>query len=293
MKSMTGYAEGRFEFNNISLHVMIKSLNHRFLDIHFKGTGISPEWEKVIKDIAKGKVSRGKLEIVFDLFQSDQNKCNIQLNDRLLSDIMDELSYFKKKYKDVSLSLDSLLRIPMIFHLDYLSDEFNPRDAAEIREAIQSVFADFLKTRSEEGQSIFKDLDACIKKIEANLEVLKESAGNLEQEIVDKYKEKLKKYLQDYEIDERRIVQEAAMMAEKGCINEEIHRLGTHTRRLHTLLTDKKIQAKGREADFLAQEMQRETHTIASKTSSMDIHEQVLEIRREVEKIKQQVQNVE
>jgi uncharacterized protein (TIGR00255 family) len=82
-------------------------------------------------------------------------------------------------------------------------------------------------------------------------------------------------------------------MAEKGCINEEVQRLEIHTRRLKDLVNDNHVEVKGREADFLTQEMMRETHTIASKTNSMEIHDHVLEIRREIEKIKQQVQNVE
>ncbi|MCP4152533.1 MAG: YicC family protein [bacterium] len=293
MKSMTGFAQGRFEFNNISLHIIIKSLNHRYLDIHFKGTGITPEWEKRLKTVMKGKVSRGKLEIVFDLFQSDQSKCNIQLNDRLLSDILDELSYFKKKYRDLSLSLDSLLRIPMVFHLDYLTDEFNERDTKEINNSIEKILAEFLESRENEGKAIASDLNKSIDKIETNLEILKKEAVQLEKNIFLKYKEKIAKYLTDIEIDERRVAQEAAVLAEKNCINEEIHRLDAHTRRLKELIKNTRIEAKGREADFLSQEMQRETYTIASKTSSMDIHDNVLVIRREIEKIKQQVQNVE
>ncbi len=103
----------------------------------------------------------------------------------------------------------------------------------------------------------------------------------------------MSKYLEGFEIDERRIAQEAAILAEKSCISEEIHRLETHTKRLNVLFNDSKMGAIGREADFLSQEMLRETHTIASKTTSMETHEHVLDIRREIEKIKQQVQNVE
>ncbi len=290
---MTGFAQGRFEFNNISMHVQFKSLNHRYLDFHFRGTGVTPESEKMIKAIAKGKAHRGKIEVQFDLFQSDQSKCNIQLNDRLLTEILDELSYFKKKYKEVSFSMDSLLRIPMIFHLDYLADEFNERDAAEIKKNIQRVFDEFIQSREEEGRSIAVDIGKCVEKIEVALEKIKEKTGQLEQELFNKYKEKIGKYLQEYEIDERRVAQEAAILAEKACINEEIHRLETHTRRLKSLLSDTSVEVKGRETDFLAQEMLRESHTIGSKITSMEAGEMTLEIRREIEKIKQQVQNVE
>ncbi len=115
----------------------------------------------------------------------------------------------------------------------------------------------------------------------------------METEIFSLYKEKIQKILEDVKVDENRVLQEAAILAEKNCINEEIHRLETHTQRLKALLKDKKMEIKGREADFLTQEMQRETHTIASKTDSQEIHSYILETRREIEKIKQQVQNIE
>lgn len=291
---MTGFAQGRFEFNNISLHILFRSWNHRFLDINFKGIGITPESEKLIKEIIKDKVFRGKIEIIFDLFQSDQTGYKIQLNDRLLTDILDELLFFKRRYKDkIGLSLDSLLKIPTIFHLDYVPDFFTEKDAAEIKNFIKNVFNEFMESRQEEGQAILKDLQGSIKKIIANLTTIKKEADQLEKEIFTKYREKISKYLKEFEIEERRIVQEAAVLSEKSCINEEIHRLESHSKRLNDLAENPNTEVKGREADFLSQEMLRETHTIASKTNSMKIYEQVLEIRREIEKIKQQVQNVE
>ncbi|UCH97075.1 MAG: DUF1732 domain-containing protein [Candidatus Aminicenantes bacterium] len=294
MKSMTGFAQGRFEFDSFSLNIMFKSLNHRFLDIIFKGTGINPTTEKLIKEIVKNRVFRGKIEVVFDLFDNNQRKCNIHFNEGLSAEILDELLLFKKRYKDkIGLSLDSLLKIPMIFHLDYLPEDYTKEEEEEIRCSIESVFSDFLKSREQEGGWILKNLLESIEKIESHAAVIEAEADKVEKELFLKFKERMSKYLKESEIDERRILQEAAILAEKGCINEEIHRLATHTKRLKELLTDEGLEAKGREADFLAQEMQRETHTIASKTTSMEVHEHVLYARREIEKIKQQVQNVE
>jgi uncharacterized protein (TIGR00255 family) len=293
MKSMTGFAQGRFEFNNISLSLLFKSLNHRYLDVSFKGTGINPTTEKLFKEVIKAKISRGKVEVVFDLFDANQRKCNIQFNEQLSTEILDELLYFKKRYKEISLSLDSLLRIPMIFHLDYQPDNFNPHEKEEIRKFIERVFEEFLQSRVEEGKAIQQDLLASIEKIDNELVSVEKESEKLENELFLKFKEKMNRFLKDYEIDERRILQEAAILAEKSCINEEIKRLGSHNKRLKELLTDDSLEVKGREADFLAQEMQRETHTIASKTTSLEAHRFVLNIRREIEKIKQQVQNVE
>lgn len=293
MKSMTGYAQGRYEFNNISLSIVFKSLNHRFLDVSFKGTGINPTTEKIIKDTLKNRVFRGKIEVVLDMFDSDQRKCNIHFNDHLSGEILDELLYFKKKYKDVTLSLDSLLKIPMIFHLDYFTENYSDYERSELTRFITSVCDEFLQSRTNEGQAILTDVMASIEKLENSLKSVEAEAGNVEKELYLKFKEKIARFLKDFEIDERRIAQEAAILAEKGCINEEINRLGTHTKRLKEMLLHDHIEVKGREADFLAQEMQRETHTIASKTTSLEIHKEVLNIRREIEKIKQQVQNVE
>jgi uncharacterized protein (TIGR00255 family) len=293
MKSMTGFAQGRLEFNNISLNIYFKSLNHKFLDVIYKGTGINHTTEKLIKEIIRERVSRGKLEVVFDLFDANQRKCNIQFNEQLSSEILDELMRIKRKYKDIDLSLDSLLRIPMIFRLDYQSDNFTPEELEAIRNFIEGVFDEFMISRKAEGESILRDILASLEKIDRDLVELEKSADEMEKELFRKFKEKMARFLRDFEIDDRRILQEAAILAEKSCINEEMHRLTTHSKRIRELLTDSAIDIKGREADFLTQEMQRETHTIASKTTSMEVHRLVLNIRREVEKIKQQVQNVE
>jgi len=293
LKSMTGFAQGRFEHNNLSLNVTIKSLNHRYLDIGFKGTGMNPTTEKLIKEIVKNRVFRGKVEITFDLFDSNQRKCNIHFNDQLSSDILDELLYFKKRYKEISLSLDSLLRIPMIFHLDYVPDNYSEEEIHRISQSVESVFVEFLQSREVEGKAILADMLECLEKIARETTYIEKEADQLEKELYTKFKERITRYLEEMEVDERRIAQEAAILADKSCINEEVQRLATHALRLKNLLTDDSIEIKGKEADFLAQEMQRETHTVASKTSSMEVHKHVLNIRREIEKIKQQVQNVE
>lgn len=291
---MTGFAQGRLEFNDIAVGISFKSLNHRFLDLGFKGTGVTPKFEKMIRDIIREKIYRGKVEIVFNLFDFGQKRFNIQFNENLLAEILERLLPIKEKFKEkIDLSLDSLLKIPMIFHLEYFSNDFDEKDFAKIEGFIGKVFAEFLKSRELEGRYILKDLLSSIKRIEKSVKIIKKSAEKIEKELFQKYREKIEKILEDNTLEDRRILQEAAILAEKSCINEEIMRVETHNTRLKDLLLDKGLEIKGKEADFLAQEMQRETHTIASKTDSLDIHQHILEIRREIEKIKQQVQNVE
>jgi len=294
MRSMTGFAQSRLDFNDLFLGISFKSFNHRFLEINFKGTGITPQFEKMIRDIVRDRVHRGKLEIVFNLFDYSQKRFNLQFNEELLTGIMQKLLPLKEKFgPEVEISLDYLLKIPMIFHLEYCSDAFSAEEGQRIKDFVESIFIDFLNTRQEEGEYLIKDCLEQIEKLDKSVELVQESAGLIEQDLYRKYRERIEKILQDHEIDEKRLLQEAAILAEKICIHEEINRLQTHSKRLKELLQDENLAVKGKEADFLSQEMQRETHTIASKTDSLDINRHILDIRRAIEKIKQQVQNLE
>lgn len=294
MKSMTGFAQGKFDFDDFSIGISFKSLNHRFLDIGFKGTGVTPSSERFIRDIIKNKVFRGKIEIVFNLFERDPSRWSIQFNESLLGEILEKVFSFDEKYKEnLRLSLDFLLKIPMVFHIDYNFDQFSNERTENIKRSIEKVFHEFLDSRRQEGKYILDDLTASIEVIAEKLKILEAEAEQIESAIYESFKERIQRFISDFEIDEKRIAQEAAIAAEKNCIREEINRLGVHNKRLKDLLFNNHIESKGRDADFLAQEMQRETHTIASKTNSLEIHREVLLIRREIEKIKQQVQNVE
>jgi len=291
---MTGFAQGRFQFRNFSLFVSFKSYNNRYLETSFKGSGVSAASEKIIKDMMKGKLQRGKVEIVVDLFRHGPGHWDIQLNTPLLEEIMKRIAPLQEKYgRQLSLPLDSLLRLPMVFHLDHDPDRLSQKDQTSIRQATAKVFAAFLQSRSQEGRCIERDLLASIRAIEKMIKGIRVNEKQFEQEVFRNYRKKIEKYVQDLPIDEKRIVQEAAISADKTSITEESNRLKTHSERLKRLLLDKGVATQGREADFLTQEMQRETHTIAAKTGSLDIHQQILLIRREIEKIRQQVQNIE
>jgi uncharacterized protein (TIGR00255 family) len=294
MKSMTGFAQGRFNFKDFSLFISFKSYNNRYLEINFKGNGISADSEKIIKEMLKEKLQRGKIEIVFDLFLNNQKNWNVQLNSALLEEIVGKIMPLQAKFgPGLTLSLDALLKLPMIFHLDYDLERLSRKDQADIKKSIARVFGNFLASRSQEGLFIGKDLLDSIALIENHIRIISGKEKDFEKDMFLNYKKKISKYVKGLNIDEKRIAQEAAISAEKTSIAEEINRLKTHSQRLKNLLKDKTHDTVGREADFLSQEMQRETHTIAAKTNCLDIHQHILVIRREIEKIRQQVQNIE
>jgi len=291
---MTGFAQGRFSLDRLSIGITIKSLNHRFLDINFKGSGTSQEIEKMVKEVIKNDLHRGKVEISIDLFNLDQNNWDIQFNEYLLSNILDRLLHFKKKYKsELSLSLDSLLKIPMIFHLEQTGGDLSDKERSILEKKIKKLFQEFLRSREEEGQEIAKSIISSLEILEENIKVVQKKTAEIEAELFSKYKDRMKKYLSDIEVDEKRILQEAAILAEKSCVTEEVNRLKTHTIRIRNIIKKRKNDLLGKELDFLTQELLREISTISAKTNSMDVHENIILIRREIEKIKQQVQNVE
>ena len=294
MNSMTGFAQERFQFRDFSLFVSFKSYNNRYLELSFKGSGVSAASEKIVKEMFKDRLQRGKIEIVLDLFQRSPRQWDIKLNTGLLEEILARLAPLQEKYgRSLALPLDTLLRLPMVFHLDHDPEHLCRTDQLSIKKAIAKVFAAFLENRRQEGRCILRDLLASIAAIESLSKSIHAREKDFEKEVFRNYRKKIEKFVRDLPIDEKRIVQEAAISADKTSIAEEINRLRTHTQRLKRLLHDKSIASQGREADFLTQEMQRETHTIAAKTSCLDIHQQILLIRREIEKIRQQVQNIE
>ncbi len=291
---MTGFAQGRFSLDRLSIGITIKSLNHRFLDISFKGSGASQEIEKIFKEIIKEDLHRGKVEIIIDFFDLDQNTWDIQFNEYLLSNILDKVLHFKKKYKsELSLSLDSLLKIPMVFHLEQTGIDLSEKERSVIAKKIKKIFLEFIKSREEEGNEILKSIISSLDVLEKNVVIVQKKTSEIESELFQKYMDKIKKFLSDIDIDDKRVLQEAAILAEKSCVTEEVNRLMTHSGRIRNMVKIKKNDLLGKELDFLTQELLREISTISAKTNSLDIHEYVIKIRREIEKIKQQVQNVE
>lgn len=296
MKSMTAFSQKRFDFETFSLNITLKSLNHKYLDVFFKGNGITPAIEKCFRTIIKSKILRGKLEVCMDVFEYGNDRWDVQLNEELLTTVLDKITNAIKKYKnEVNFSIDNLLKIPMIFHIDSPAEKSfeNEEGTKNITKAIEETLNELVANRAEEGKELSKIILLSISKILENVKAVEEFAADFEEDVYLKYVQKITRFVKDYEIDERRITQEAAIAVEKSCITEEVNRIQVHADKLRSIVKQKNNQGKGKELDFITQEILRETHTIGAKSNSMDIQDHILKIRREVEKIRQQVQNVE
>jgi len=289
---MTGFAQGRYNGKDFSLFVSFKSYNNRYLETSFRGSGVTAASESAVRGLLKQRLQRGKVEVVLELVPQGARQWRIHLNEPLLEAVLGRLAPLQRR-TGTAAPLDALLKMPALLRLDQDPESLSAREQAAVRRAIAAVFADFLESRRREGRSIRADLLACLRRVDGHVRALRSREKECERDAVRRYRQRIARLLGRTPVDERRIAQAAAIAADKSAIAEEIQRLQAHARRLRRLLVARLPLAKGKEADFLTQEMQRETHTIAAKTESAEIQGLILLIRREIEKIRQQAQNIE
>ena len=293
IKSMTGFGRGEYTDGKRSIIAEIKSVNHRYSDITVKMPRRYTFAEDKIKNAVKDKIRRGKVDVSIIVENITENDVNIKLNTMLAKQYYDNLTELRGEF-DLSgdISLQFLASLP-----DVMKAIPDVEDEEEITKAIlipvAEAAANLEKMRAVEGEKLAEDL---IAKGEHVKEILDKIAERAPQVVVD-YTAKLKERIQDLvgssvQVPEDRILVEAAVFADKCAIDEEITRLNSHLVQLKNII-EKSSQPDGKKLDFLVQEMNREANTIGSKANDITITNYMLEIKSEIEKIREQVQNIE
>lgn len=291
MISMTGFVQGAFHLTRLDARVSIRSWNHRFFELQVRGQALLPVMDRIIRESVRREVSRGKVEVSVDLRPRETETTGLKINEKMLTELLEKTEPLRRRFS-LQLNLDTLLRLPMFMTISGAeADEFSPADEEAFSAGFQRVLAEFRDTCRREGtalqlilQQYARDLD----KILDELELEEKSRLPLS---LQAYRERLHILLQELPVDENRIALEAAVLAEKTCIAEETARLRVHCRRLQEIFSSNQA-SKGRESDFLLQEMQRETQTIGAKTDSQEIGRMVFDAKCAIEKIRQQIQNI-
>ena len=293
IKSMTGFGRGEYTDGKRSIIAEIKSVNHRYSDITVKMPRRYTFAEDKIKNAVKDKIRRGKVDVSIIVENITENDVNIKLNTMLAKQYYDNLTELRSEF-DLSgdISLQFLSSLP-----DVMKAIPDVEDEEEITKSIlipvAEAAANLEKMRAVEGEKLAEDL---IAKGEHVKEILDKIAERAPQVVVD-YTAKLKERIQDLvgssvQVPEDRILVEAAVFADKCAIDEEITRLNSHLVQLKNII-EKSSQPDGKKLDFLVQEMNREANTIGSKANDITITNYMLEIKSEIEKIREQVQNIE
>lgn len=291
MNSMTGYGRAKLEKEEREYIIEIKSVNHKYSDITIKlPRNISYLEEKIRKTILS-KVSRGKIDVFVSYTNYGIEGKNVILNKKLAELYIKELQELAEKTNiEREIKVTDISKLPDVLNVS--AEEENSQIIwNELSECLENALTNFLEMRKQEGAKIKIDLETRIKKIEEFVDKIKQYSTLLVEEYVVKLKERIKEILSTDIVDEARLAQEVVIYSDRYSIEEEITRLKSHIFQFNDLLT--KDGPVGKKIDFLIQEMNRETNTIGSKSNKLEITNLVIEIKTELEDIREQIQNIE
>lgn len=291
IKSMTGF--GRYEIagNSRKFTVEMKSVNHRYLDVNIKLPKSLNFFESAIRSELKNYASRGKVDVFVSYEVLSENTTSVRYNRELAKEY---LGYLRQMAEDFGLEDD--VRISTLSkYSDVFVMEENGVDEEELwkelQSAVQGAAKMFVDARIVEGEHLKEDL---VEKLEGMLKLvdfISQRSPKLMEEYRRKLEEKVRELLQDTAVDEGRLLTEVTIFADKVCVDEEIVRLRSHIETTkNTLLEGGSI---GRKLDFIAQEMNREANTILSKSNDLEISNCAIELKTEIEKVREQIQNIE
>ncbi|MBQ5446102.1 MAG: YicC family protein [Lachnospiraceae bacterium] len=289
--SMTGFGRGEYSDENKKLVIEMKSVNHRYLDVNIKLPKKLGFYEAYIRNLLKKYISRGKVDIfvTYEDMSEDSNK--IIYNSAIASEYF---KYAELISSELSVNNDmtasKIMRFP-----DVITVEEQDADEKEMEQLINQVFDEaaksFVVTRQTEGENLKNDILEKLEKMDEYVSFIEERSPQIISEYKDKLREKVKDLLDESNTDETRIMMEVTVFADKVCVDEEIVRLKSHIDGMRNALTSG--GEVGRKLDFLAQEMNREANTTLSKSSDLEITNIGIELKTMIEKIREQVQNIE
>ncbi|MEO8572618.1 MAG: YicC/YloC family endoribonuclease [Pyrinomonadaceae bacterium] len=292
MKSMTGFGRGAVTENNFSVTVDLKTVNNRFLDISLRLSNEMQSVEAEIKRLISSRLSRGRVDVNLQYERAEE--INYELNRPMITGY---LAAMKKMQDEFGLTgepdINVIAKLPnvMVSKKEDMSETF----AFGVATAVSTALEDLEKMRKSEGEMLKAELASRLDAIEEHLMPIESEAES----IGDEYRERLTRRIGDLlaksetqiELDQGRLAQEIAYIADRADISEEITRLKTHIEHFRTIMDEEK--EVGKRLDFLTQELNREANTITSKTNNMVVKEHALAVKSEIEKIREQVQNIE
>lgn len=293
IKSMTGFGRSEYTDGKRNITVEIKSVNHRYSDISIKMPRRYGFAEDKVKNTVKERIRRGKVDVSIMVENITENDVNIKLNTMIARQYYENLLELRKEFSvEGDITLQFLAGLP-----DVMKAIPDVEDEEEITKAIlipvAEAAANLEKMRAVEGEKLAEDLIAKGRNIRSILDKIAERAPQVSIDYTARLKERITELIGgSIEVPEDRILVEAAIFADKCAIDEEITRLGSHLIQLENIVT-KSTQPDGKKLDFLVQEMNREANTIGSKANDITITGYMLEIKSEIEKIREQVQNIE
>lgn len=291
IKSMTGFGRCELSDEKRKVTVEMKSVNHRYLDVTIKMPKKLNFFEAAIRNELKNYIQRGKVDLFITFEDFGENNVSIKYNRNIAAEYMKYLGQMADEFGlENDIRVSTLSRYPEVFSM-----EDKAPDEEEIwkllKNSIDTAACDFVESRKAEGENLKKDL---ILKLDGMLEhvaFIEERSPQIIAEYKQKLQSKVEEMLGEAKLDENRILTEVTIFADKVCVDEELVRLRSHVEATRTALLEG--GSVGRKLDFIAQEMNREANTILSKTTDLEISGRAIELKTEIEKVREQIQNIE
>ena len=289
IRSMTGYGRGKYEIDSREYTVEIKSVNNRYCDVSVKlPRSISYLEEKIKKEVIS-KVSRGKIDVFITFYNNSTKGKSIKFNRELAGIYIKELRELAKE-NDINsdIHVTEISKFPDVLTIENEEDEeliWN-----ELKNPLEEAINNFITMKETEGRKIYEDLTTRIEDINSKVSIISDNSTRLIKEYIVKLENRIKELLDSDKIDENRLAMETVIYADKSSVEEEITRLKSHIYQFKELIKENVV---GKKLDFIIQEMNRETNTIGSKSSSIEITNLVVEIKTQIEDIREQIQNIE
>lgn len=291
IKSMTGFGRSEIVKGNRKISVEIKSVNHRYLEAGIKMPKKLNVFESRMRDLLKKYAARGKIDIFINYEDDSENQVNLKFNQNIADEYMTIFNNMSEKYNlKNDMTVGGLARFPEVITMDEVQE-----DEEElwhfIEEAMKAALEQFVNTRILEGENLKKDLLGKLDHMEELVAFVEKRSPEIMKEYRSKLEHKVKELLGDTTIDESRIATEVIIYADKICVDEETVRLRSHIEHARKCLNED--GGIGRKMDFIAQEMNREANTTLSKANDIEISNAAIDLKTEIEKVREQIQNIE
>lgn len=291
IKSMTGFGRAELQDEVRRFTVEIKSVNHRYLDFNMKMPKKLSVFEAAIRGVLKEYMQRGKVDVFISCEDFSSGRMQLHYNSELAGRY---LEYFRQMEKEFALENDikvsHLSRCPEVLTME--EQEIDVEELwSELEKALRAAGEQFAASRQVEGENLKRDLTAKLDSLQANVRRIEERAPEILSEYRNRLETKMKELLEDTQMEDSRIAAEVVIFADKICTDEETVRLNSHIENMKAALNDG--EGIGRKLDFIAQEMNREANTILSKANDLETTNIAIELKTEIEKIREQIQNIE
>ncbi|MBQ6555703.1 MAG: YicC family protein [Firmicutes bacterium] len=291
MKSMTGYGRGEALRHDRKFVAEIKSVNHRYNEVTVKMPRAMIMYEDAVKKLIGKKVFRGKTDVFISFESFSDSDVSIEFNRPLADAYVKALGEINERYKlDSQIRLDLIAKFPDVITVDKTVADDNGEIWECLEAALTEAVDNFVAMRTTEGEALKKDILEKLAGIKATVEKIEKRAPMVAEDYRQRLIAKLNEYA-ELNVDEARIITEVTIFADKACIDEEITRLFSHIEQMKSIVCE--TAAVGRKLDFLVQEMNREVNTIGSKSNDLEITNYAVELKSEIEKIREQIQNIE